>query len=156
IRVYNKDFVDEHLAFLRDEQGHISPFAVLGSKNKEIEVEIDKLEDELGSVENKTGLRHSYQEKKKAHADKKKAAQDAQDELDKKIFDKANKNPTGIKHNSLYKDANYDVRKLKLDIKTVQDKKIAPLDDADRSSKVKLLSEVALPDIEKRLSFNSS
>ncbi|KGD08640.1 ATP-binding protein [Burkholderia pseudomallei] len=156
IRVYNKDFVDEHLAFLRDEQGHISPFAVLGSKNKEIEVEIDKLEDELGSVENKTGLRHSYQEKKKEHADKKKAAKDAQDELDKKIFDKANKNPTGIKHNSLYKDANYDVRKLKSDIKTVQDKKIAPLDDADRSSKVKLLSEVALPDIEKRLSFNSS
>ncbi|WP_243720145.1 AAA family ATPase [Burkholderia pseudomallei] len=32
------------------------------------------------------------------------------DFVDKKIFDKANKNPTGIKHNSLYKDANYDVR----------------------------------------------
>ncbi|HBD32117.1 MAG TPA: hypothetical protein DC084_00775, partial [Cupriavidus sp.] len=27
VRVYNKDFVDEHLAFLRDETGHISPFA---------------------------------------------------------------------------------------------------------------------------------
>ncbi|WP_243865894.1 AAA family ATPase [Burkholderia pseudomallei] len=111
IRVYNKDFVDEHLAFLRDEQGHISPFAVLGSQNKEIEAEIEKLEGELGSAENKTGLRHNYQEKKKEHSDKKKAAKDAQEEIDKKIFDKANKNPTGIKHNSLYKDANYDVRR---------------------------------------------
>ncbi|WP_186055094.1 ATP-binding protein [Burkholderia gladioli] len=156
IRVYNKDFVDEHLAFLRDEQGHISPFAVLGSQNKEIEAEIEKLEGELGNAENKTGLRHNYQEKKKEHSDKKKAAKDAQEEIDKKIFDKANKNPTGIKHNSLYKDANYDARKLKADIKSVQDENIAPLSEDERSAKVKLLSEVALPDIQKRLTFNAS
>ena len=42
IRVYNKDFVEENLAFLRDDQGDIQPFAVLGAVNKEVEQEIEK------------------------------------------------------------------------------------------------------------------
>ena len=36
IRVYNKDFVDENLKWLTDEQGSIKPFAILGEKNIEI------------------------------------------------------------------------------------------------------------------------
>ena len=154
VRVYNKDFVDEHLSFLGDEQGHISPFAVLGLENKEIESEIDRLEAELGSAEKQTGLRHSYQEKKKEHDEKQKQVKKYQQELDSKIFDKANKNPTGIKHNPVYKDVNYDVRKLKADIKAIQDGGISPLEESERSAKVSLLGETALPDIKKRLSFS--
>jgi wobble nucleotide-excising tRNase len=138
VRVYNKDFVDEHLAFLRDEQGHISPFAVLGLENKEIESEIERLEAELGSAEKQTGLRHSYQEKKKEYAEKQKQTKKAREELENKIFYKANKKPTGIKHNPLYKDVNYDVRKLKADIKAIQDGGISPLEESERSTKVKL------------------
>jgi wobble nucleotide-excising tRNase len=153
VRVYNKDFVDEHLAFLRDEQGHISTFAVLGQENKEIESEIERLEAELGSAEKQTGLRHSYQEKKKDHTGKQKQVTKAQEELDGKLFDKANKKPTGIKHNALYKDVNYDVRKLKADIKAIQDGGISPLEESERSARISLLGETALPDIRKRLSF---
>jgi wobble nucleotide-excising tRNase len=153
VRVYNKDFVDEHLAFLRDEQGHISPFAVLGLENKEIESEIERLEGELGSAEKQTGLRHSYQERKKAHTEKQKQVKKAQEELESRIFDKANKKPTGIKHNSMYKDVNYDVRKLKADIKTIAENGISALDENERSAKISLLKETALPDIKERLSF---
>jgi wobble nucleotide-excising tRNase len=154
VRVYNKDFVDEHLAFLKDEQGHISPFAVLGLENREIESEIERLEAELGNAEKQTGLRHTYQEKKKEHAEKQTQVKNAQVALDSKIFDKANKKPTGIKHNPLYKDVNYDVRKLKADIKTVQEGNLSPLEEDERSTKVSLLGETALPDVKKDLSFS--
>ncbi|REG58583.1 wobble nucleotide-excising tRNase [Paraburkholderia sp. BL6669N2] len=154
VRVYNKDFVDEHLAFLRDEQGHISPFAVLGQENKEIESEIERLEAELGSVEKQIGLRYNYQEKKKEYAEKQKQVTKAREELESKLIDKANKKPTGVKHNPLYKDVNYDVRKLKADIQVIRDGGISPLDESERSAKVSLLGETALPDIRKRLSFD--
>ncbi|AOZ06462.1 AAA family ATPase [Cupriavidus malaysiensis] len=154
VRVYNKDFVDDHLGFLRDENGHISPFAVLGLQNKEIEAEIDALGRELGSVESQTGLRHHYQEKKIDHVNKMKLAKEAADELDRLLVDKANKRPTGVKHNPLYRDANYDVRKLKADIKTVRDDRFSPLAEAERNAKVDLLGETALPDIRQRLAFS--
>lgn len=154
VRVYNKDFVDEHLAFLRDGEGHISPFAVLGLENKEIELEIERIESELGDAEKQTGLRYSYQEKKRDYVNKRRQAESAQRELDSKIFDKANKKPTGIKHNPLYKDVNYDTRKLKVDIATVQDNGITPLEEHERTAKVTLLGETALPSIQKCLSFS--
>lgn len=154
IRVYNKDFVDENLAFLRVEDGHIVPFTVLGLQNKEIEAEIERLTAELGSAESQTGLRHRYQELKKAHAAKLKLAKDAKDELDKRIFDKANKHPTGIKHNPLYRDANYDVRKLRLDMLAIQAGGTVPLDEGARAAAIGLLGEAALPDIKQRLTFS--
>lgn len=63
IRVYNKDFVEANLAFLRDDQGDIQPFAILGAENKEVEQEIKKLNDQLGSKESDTGLRAAFSKK---------------------------------------------------------------------------------------------
>lgn len=156
VRVYNKDFVDEHLAFLRDEDGHISPFAVLGLQNKEIEAEIDALEKELGSIETQSGLRHDYHVKKMAHADKQKLAANAQQNLEKLLVDKANKRPTGIKHNTLYRDVNYDIRKLKADIQTVRNGNVSPLPEAKRRENVALVTETALPDIRQLPTFSPS
>lgn len=154
IRVYNKDFVDEHLSFLRDNEGNISPFAVLGSENKEIEAQIKKLQVELGGIEEQTGLRYSYQEKNKEFNQKKRLAKEARDEIDKKIFDKANKSPTGIKHNQIYRDVNYDARKIRADITAVRDGAIIPLEENERSAKVILLGETTLPDVNKHVPFN--
>lgn len=156
VRVYNKDFVDEHLAFLRDETGHISPFAVLGQQNKELEAQIDALEKELGSVESQTGLRHDFQVKKVAHANKHKLASDAAENLERLLVDKANRRPTGIKHNPLYRDATYDIRKLKLDIKSVKDGSLAPLADEDKKARIALLGEVPLPDVRPLPAFSPS
>ncbi|MCY0389862.1 AAA family ATPase [Robbsia sp. Bb-Pol-6] len=147
VRVYNKDFVDEHLAFLGDETGHISPFAVLGQQNKELEAQIAALETELGSVESQTGLRHEFQVKKVVHAKNRKLAVDAADGLERLLIDKANRRPAGIKHNSLYRDATYDIRKLKLDIQSVADGSLPPLPEERRKDLVALLGEAPLPDV---------
>ena len=38
IRVYNRDFIDENLSFLKDNtEGEVKTFAIIGSENKEIE-----------------------------------------------------------------------------------------------------------------------
>ena len=56
IRVYNKDYINEHLSFLKDgAEGEIKTFAILGSENKEIERQIDEKLLKLGSVEGKQG-----------------------------------------------------------------------------------------------------
>jgi len=154
VRVYNKDCVDEHLAFLRDESGHIAPFAVLGLQNKEIESEIETLDKELGSVETQAGLRHDFQLKKLAHTAKQKQAADAATDLEKLLVDKANRRPAGIKHNPLYRDATYDIRKLKLDIESVKDRSLLPLLEDERQVLVALLGETPLPDVRPLPSFN--
>lgn len=144
IRVYNKDFLDEHLSFLRDENGHIKPFAILGGENTLIESSIDSNEKKLGSVEQKTGLRYEYKENfdilsrlRKSHDDKKK-------KLDDILFEKAN-GKYGIKHNSIYKNPIYDKNKLISDIFVVISKKINSISDEERVEYITKLNEKALP-----------
>jgi wobble nucleotide-excising tRNase len=60
IRVFNKDFVDDNLSFLRNDEGNIEPFAILGGDNTKIEKEIEEKEKALGSIEEKNGLRNEY------------------------------------------------------------------------------------------------
>jgi wobble nucleotide-excising tRNase len=57
VRVYNSDFVYDNLSFLKNEIGEITPFAILGEQNIEIEKKIEEKEATLGSEEKKTGLR---------------------------------------------------------------------------------------------------
>ena len=58
IRVFNEDFVREHLRFLIDPTAEIEPFAILGAENAQIQEKIDSLEKEIGSDEegSETGL----------------------------------------------------------------------------------------------------
>lgn len=116
IRVYNRDFVEANLAFLRDDQGHIQPFAVLGAENKEVEQEIEKLKDQLGNKETDTGLRAAFSKKQTEESNAKKILDRKIEALNKKLFDKANGKPGGIKHNKLYSNPYYDIRSLNADI----------------------------------------
>lgn len=147
IRVYNKDFVESNLAFLRDEDGHITPFAVLGSENKELENQIGEVRTKLGSKESDTGLRAAYAKKKDEVAKAQILVSEKVEALNKKLVDKANGKPKGIKHNPLYKNPYYDIRSLNADISLAAEKNIRPLDDVERSEKVKLLTETALAGI---------
>ncbi len=153
IRVYNKDFVDEHLSFLRAEDGHIASFAVLGSKNAEIEAEIARIEEQIGSVEKESGLRFAYHVAREDYKKKEGLARDAAANLEKKLTDKANKSPGGIKHNPIYRDANYDIRKLRSDIAEIAKSNPVILSDADRSAKITLLGETPLPSIDFKRAF---
>jgi len=57
--VFNQDFVKENLGWLRNPDGSIKPFAVLGSKNLDVEKSIAEIDIELGDEISQDGLRKS-------------------------------------------------------------------------------------------------
>lgn len=156
IRVYNKDFVEANLAFLRDEQGHIQPFAVLGAVNKEVEQNIEKVKAQLGSKETDTGLRAAFFKKQVEEGNAKTTVTRKKEALNKKLVDKANGRPGGIKHNKLYSNPYYDIRNLNADISHVQSHQIVALDETVRAEKIGLLSEKSLNAIGLIAEFASS
>jgi len=154
IRVYNRDFVDDHLSFLRSRDGKISPFAIVGSKNKEIERTISELEQKLGSADEQTGLRDKHSQAQKALSDKKGELGKAEQKLEDKLRKKATGAPNGIKHNThLYGDSNYNIRKINADIETIRSKSIEVLTDKEVEERKKTLSDAPLPEIKAKLSF---
>jgi len=124
IRVFNKDFVDENLSFLRDADGHIKPFAVLGGDNTKIEREIELKQKELGSVETKTGLRFGCAEKYSQWQKKVNASENAKGNRTQKLTAKANQD---IKRNLLFNDVTYNITKIEEDIRTISKEAIPPL-----------------------------
>src|SRR6185312_1286676 len=99
VRVFNEDFVRENLSVLHLDEGTITPFAVLGAENNAIQAQIGELEKKLGTAEPPVGLfgeqAQTARELTKAQAELKKVS----DAFDKKITEKANSKPDGIKHN---------------------------------------------------------
>lgn len=155
IRVYNKDFVDEHLSFLRDDEGKITPFAIIGDKNKAIEKRISELEDELGSIEGEIGLRHKHSLKKQDYLNKKEAKDVAEKNLKDKLTKKATQPPSGIKHSPLYRDPNYNTPKIEDDIKYVRENSFGIISDKEKNNLLNLLEEEELPDINIKLNIES-
>jgi wobble nucleotide-excising tRNase len=156
VRVYNKDFVESNLAFLRDEDGHITPFAILGAENKDLELQIEELVSALGSKDSDKGLRAVYAKKQDEIAKAKTLISEKTEALNKKFFDKANGKPKGIKHNKLYNRPYYDIRTLNTDISSATEQNIIPLDDVIRAEKVRLLQEKALVEIKGAPEFVST
>ena len=156
IRVYNRDFVDDHLSFLRDREGKITPFAIIGSENKAIETEIAEKEKELGNVDTQTGLRYKHATKNDDFLAKQGAKDKAEKSLKVKLTNKATQPPAGIKHNPIYKDPNYNTPKIQADIEMIHKQFFEILDEKKRKEREALLNETALPDIEKELVFNAT
>jgi wobble nucleotide-excising tRNase len=156
IRVYNKDYVNDHLSFLRDHDGKITPFAIIGSENKTIENEIAENEKKLGSVEEKSGLRHQYATKYADFTTKQRDKNNAETALKTKLTNKATKSPIGIKHNPIYKDPNYNTPKIQTDIKKIRSQSFKVLDRKERKLKEALLDEVPLPDIENKIKYTAN
>lgn len=154
IRVYNRDFVDEHLSFLKDDAGKIEPFAIIGSENVAIEQQIEEKQRLLGSDEQETGLRHQYSQKIEQLAAKTDSRDSAEKALNKKLTDKATQLPDGIKHNPKYRDSNYNTPKIRRDIDTISERSLGILAEDERKAKESLLNEKPLPEIGKRLSFS--
>ena len=119
VRVFNEDFVRENLKFIIDSEDSIKSFAILGEDNNRLEGEIKLKEEALGSEEEGVGKLGVAKEKMTALNVARKAAEDAKNFLDSKISDKANNKDTGIKHNKIYGEANYNAPKLLKDIEVV-------------------------------------
>jgi wobble nucleotide-excising tRNase len=145
VRVFNKDFVDEHLSFLRNEDGDIEPFAVLGGDNTKIEKEIAEKEKNLGSVESKTGFRHEHAEKQAKWLEKVTARDRATTDRTQTLRNKANQDIKQSPH--IYGDVNYNIQKIESDIQTVRSKSINPLSEEEDGELRALLRQEALPAI---------
>lgn len=154
VRVYNEDFVKDRLGFVIDEEKIIKPFAVLGGDNRKIENLILAIKVELGGEEKKTGLYGKLQDITETYEIAKKNWVDAKSSLDGKLKDKANNADTGIKHNKIYGDANYNISRLKKDIADVLSKNYIVIDDRVKLKYHELLKEDPKQPIKKRISSN--
>lgn len=147
LRVYNRDFVDDHLSILRDSSGHVTPFAVLGSENREISAEIDARELLLGSVDAQRGLRHDLELSREIGADATRALEREEYAVRDALSRKALHAPKGIKHNSRYNLPNYNVSRLQDDIATVRAQRLTPMEAKARAELETLTDERALPTV---------
>jgi wobble nucleotide-excising tRNase len=113
LRVYNSDFVKTNLSWLHKDDGTISPFTILGSKNIEIDNRIKEIDQHLGEAEKKIGLLFEQQELLNTYNLKKSENQTKTNELDTKLTDKAR----DIKNNAtIYNVPTYQIRTIKGDI----------------------------------------
>jgi wobble nucleotide-excising tRNase len=149
VRVFNKDFVDHNLSFLRDSQGTIQTFAILGEQNTDLLADIASVEAELGSVEAQTGFRYEFYTSRQLVDRTKKEYDQLQTQLDQKLVEKANKPQSGIKHNPIYRDPNYDIKKMRLDVATVLQSNFVLLAEDAVGTNLSLLEESPMPDIGK-------
>ena len=147
IRVFNEDFVRDNLRFITNPDDSIEPFAILGDDNNNIEKEIEELQSELGSNEegNWTGL---YAEQVNATTIYEKTLlihKTANQKLEKQLGDKATDRKIGIKYKvERFGDQNYNIQKLKNDIRNVLDANYQALTDEQQAQSVKLIIERTL------------
>lgn len=132
ICVYNTDFVKDNLNWLRNEDGTIEPFAILGGANNDIEEQIKEIQSKLGDDpdiekdEYNKGLLFDLKVKQKNFRDNDGLLKKIKDELEKKLKNKAK----NIKeNNSIYNDINYNFTKINKDIKKLEDDSLVQLDE---------------------------
>lgn len=145
IRVYNSDFVDQNLSFLRDHNGKINSFAVVGENNTEIEKQIQDIAAELGDVESKSGLYYQENTKLSTVQKAKKELDDKTTALESKIKTKANDKKIGIKYK--FNQPTYNATRLNNDIKLVLSDKYQELSEKDSKKYGELLRDKELSEI---------
>lgn len=152
VRVYNRDFVTDNLSFLVNQEtgGVIKSFAIVGEQNKEIDDAIAAIEAKLGSVEGKAGLRYDLEAKKKERDRTKSAHSTALNGLEQKLRSHAAEK---IKKNPLYGVPVYTIDHIKRDIASTSKPGFNALTPEEQASKLTLLKQEALPDIEGALAI---
>lgn len=152
VRVYNRDFVNDNLSFLVNQQigGEIKTFAIVGEKNKEIDDAIAAIDAKLGSVEGKAGLRFDLEAKKKERDRSKSSYSTASSALEDKLRSHANDK---IKKNRQYGAAVYNIESIKKDIILIKKPGFVALTTEEQAAKHSLLKQEALPDITNTLTI---
>lgn len=140
-RVFNSDFIDENLSFLRNsDSGKIQPFAILGDGNTTLVSEIESLQNELGknTEEERTGLYKELGDKERAYKDADKNYINKNTSLNSNLTEKART----MKNNCRgFVDANYNITRIKSDIETIITNNISLKSEQDINELKKLLTE---------------
>lgn len=151
IRVYNTDFVKDNLSFLTNEnEGAITPFAIIGEENKRIEEQIKEIDEELGDVTMNVGKRYELHQIEQQCTDEEKKFNKAKEDLENQLSRHAN---NVIKHNRIYGESNYFTTSINNDIRTIRDEELNILKDSEVDQMTKLLSETPRPSINQNVSF---
>ncbi len=153
VRVYNRDFVQDNLSFLTNQQGgEIKTFAIVGVENNDLVTEIAGIDTSLGSVATKTGLRYESSLKdldQRQKAKKKAAAEEC-------ITEKLRRHAADtIKPNREYGRTNYNINDIKSDVQFVRDNDLALLEENESANKKSLLKESELSPVGKMIDFAS-
>jgi wobble nucleotide-excising tRNase len=123
VRVFNQDFVRENLHFIGNPTDTgVTPFAILGANNTELQSTIDQLERQLGSSTPDTaeGLRGNLRRLQLASGAAETTLRDLTTELERDIAEKATNRTTGIRYQSArYGDQNYNRQKLQNELELV-------------------------------------
>lgn len=147
IRVYNKDFIDENLGFLKDDNGEITPFAIMGGDNKSVLEKIAGIEKKIGSIENKCGIAFELYTKQ-SHARIKNTEKDAvEKDINGKLAKKATQDNDSIKQTSIYKEPNYNIAKIRADIEDIKKHSYKPVGETERAELVGVLQAEPMQDI---------
>lgn len=139
VRVFNEDFIKENLSFIIDPNGKINPFAILG-ENTNIQPQIDKLVDELGSNEkdNETGLYKNLRDLKSIESSKKGEWESLKTLLGNQLINKARE----IKgDNGKYGDVNYNYTKISNDINFVKSSNFIPITPEKEKQNEQIIKE---------------
>lgn len=156
IRVFNSDFIDENLSFLRNpDDGKIQPFAIMGEENNILIPEIERIQNELGkNTENeKTGLYKELDEKNQGYQKAKTLHVTKEKELEKRLADKARymKN-----NNRTFVEATYNINSIKADIETISNQKMSILPEKKITELNKILQEEVKNNIKKASDYDFS
>lgn len=154
IRVFNEDFVRDNLRFITDDEQTINSFAILGEDNARLEEEIETNEIELGSDEDKSGLIGKYLEANEKNSRAANAYNRRLSALESKLRDKANKAGSGIKHNKVFGNANYNLTKIKSDIQKVINDSYSSITDENVLINLSLLKEIPKAEVRESSPFN--
>ena len=154
IRVFNRDFVSDNLAFLRDTRKaseNIMPFAILGAGSRDLEEKIEAKLVELGvdNGDQSSGLVLKLNQATQGLDDKQTALNATVNELDRAKKDIATGKDRGIKYDPVYGQPNYTTRLLEKDIESVQAKDFADIDDAKDIKLRQLIAEQPKPPIDR-------
>jgi wobble nucleotide-excising tRNase len=144
IRVYNTDFVKDNLSWLHNDDGKITPFALVGSINIELDKKIQDINEKLGKEEDKNGLHFELSEKIAIHKKTQGRLENKERALDKELGNKAKL----IKENtSLFDVPVYNIISIRKDIKKTTES--SKLSDEAINEKKNLLKEESKRDINK-------
>ncbi|MDC9597777.1 AAA family ATPase [Xenorhabdus anantnagensis] len=150
VRVYNRDFVNDNLNFLVNQDGgEIKAFAIVGEKNNEVEDAITAIEAQLGSVEEKSGLKHEL-EIKRLEQDR---AKENYKKGDDALTDKLRTHAKFLKENKDYVPAAYTIRNIQSDIEKTNKPNFKKLSQEESKVKADLLKQEVLPEITDKVSI---
>jgi wobble nucleotide-excising tRNase len=148
IRVFNQDFVRDNLHFIREPNGGVTPFAVLGAENAQLEQRIAEIQATIGSRDEsaEVGMYAELRRRQIAAGEAKAHHNQLEKALEQLLGDKATGRPGGIKYQfEKFGEQNYTKARLQKDLADLLEASYVPLRLDELRRLESLLNQSSLP-----------